>query len=89
MAPGLVSEVAVHSAPSSDSKSQSIRREPLKLSGALDKFASEDTTPLIGREYFNVNIVDDFLNATDADELLRDLAITSTASSRITVYVVQ
>ena len=89
MAPGLLSEVAVHSAPSSDSKPQSVRREPLKLSGALDKFAPEDTTPLIGREFLNVNIVDDLLNATDADELLRDLAITSKSSLRVVVDVAQ
>lgn len=53
--------------------------EPLKLSGALDKFEYEDTTPVIGREYHNVNIVDDLLKSPNADELLRDLAINSTA----------
>jgi hypothetical protein len=50
---------------------------PLKPSGALDKFAFEETTPAIGREFQNVNIVDDILNAANADELIRDLAITS------------
>jgi hypothetical protein len=50
---------------------------PLKLSGALDKFSFEDTTPVIGREFLNVNIVDDLLNAPNADDLVRDLAITS------------
>lgn len=52
-------------------------REPLDLSGVLDKFSYEDTTPEIGREFLNVNIVDDFMKAENADELLRDLAITS------------
>lgn len=51
--------------------------EPLKLSGALERFSYEDATPVIGREFFNVNIVDDLLNSDDSDELLRDLAITS------------
>ena len=52
---------------------------PLKKSGALDKkFRSEETTPVIGREYIDVNIVDDLLNSEDGDDLLRDLAITST-----------
>jgi hypothetical protein len=51
--------------------------EPLVLSGILDKFQHEDTTPALGREFTNVNIVDDLLNAENADELLRDLAITS------------
>ena len=52
---------------------------PLKKSGALDHNEFEDTTPIIGREYPKVNIVDDLLNANNADELLRDLAITSTS----------
>jgi hypothetical protein len=51
---------------------------PLAKSGVLDKkFAFEETTPVIGREYSSVNIVDDILNASDADDLTRDLAITS------------
>ena len=51
--------------------------KPLLLSGVLDKFQHEDTTPNLGREFTNVNIVDDLLSAENADELLRDLAITS------------
>jgi hypothetical protein len=47
------------------------------LNGALDNFNSEDTTPAIGREFTNVNIVDDLLNAPNSDELIQDLAITS------------
>ncbi|CEJ58737.1 Putative Taurine dioxygenase family protein [Penicillium brasilianum] len=49
---------------------------PLRFNGALDRFDSEDTTPAIGREFFNVNIVDDLLNAPNSDELIQDLAIT-------------
>ncbi|KAL8382007.1 hypothetical protein RB595_006004 [Gaeumannomyces hyphopodioides] len=48
----------------------------LELSGALDKFSYEETTPITGREYLDVNIVDDLINADNADDLLRDLAIT-------------
>lgn len=55
--------------------------EPLKPSGALDKFTFEESTPVIGREYPKVNLVDDIINAPNADELIRDLAITSTFSS--------
>ena len=55
--------------------------EPLKLSGALDHFKHEETTPIIGREFIDVNIVDDLLNAENADERLRDLAITSKQTS--------
>ena len=48
---------------------------PLKLSGALD-FEYDDLTPVVGREFANVNIVDDLLNSPDGDGLLKDLAIT-------------
>lgn len=51
--------------------------KPLKQSGALEQFTYEETTPVIGREFLNVNIVDDLLNAPNSDELIRDLAITS------------
>ncbi|KAJ5692110.1 hypothetical protein N7462_001533 [Penicillium macrosclerotiorum] len=50
--------------------------EPLKLSGALEQFAFEDTTPVIGREFLDVNIVDDLLNSPNSDDLVQDLAIT-------------
>ncbi|KAI8656226.1 hypothetical protein LRP88_12553 [Fusarium phalaenopsidis] len=50
--------------------------KPLSLSGALDRFESEELTPVIGREYPSVNLVDDILNASNSDELVRDLAIT-------------
>lgn len=52
-------------------------KEPLELSGALNSFKYEETTPEIGREYIDINIVDDLMKAENADELLRDLAITS------------
>jgi hypothetical protein len=56
-------------------------RKPLKQSGLLnEKFESDDLTPVIGREFPKVNIVDDLLNSPDADTLLRDLAITSAYS---------
>ena len=51
-------------------------REPLKLSGALDSFESFDVTPIIGREFPKAKLVD-WLNAENADDLIRDLAITS------------
>lgn len=52
--------------------------QPQRKSDALDsKFKFEETTPVIGREYSGVNIVDDILNASDADSLIHDLAITS------------
>ncbi|KKY33980.1 putative taurine dioxygenase family protein [Diaporthe ampelina] len=72
MAPVATSDLAVRPPPA-DKKSFP---EPLKLSGVLDKFTTEDTTPVIGREFVNVNIVDDLLKAPNSDELLRDVAIT-------------
>jgi hypothetical protein len=53
-----------------------IKRESLKLSGVLDQFKSFDVTPVIGKEFPEANVVD-WLKADNADELLRDLAITS------------
>jgi alpha-ketoglutarate-dependent taurine dioxygenase len=50
-------------------------REPLRLSGALDHLEHFDVTPVIGREYVDVNLVE-LLRAENSDELLRDLAIT-------------
>ena len=51
-------------------------REPLKLSGALDQFKYFDSTPIIGREFVDVDLAE-WLRAPNSDELLRDLAITS------------
>lgn len=51
--------------------------KPLQSSGALAKFEWEDVTPVIGREFPKVNLVDDILHATNSDELVRDLAIES------------
>lgn len=82
MAPGVTSDVPVHSLPSKNEKQstqQPTYPAPLTPSGALEQFTFEETTPVIGREFPNVNIVDDLLNVSNSDELLRDLAITSIA----------
>ncbi|KAF7511163.1 hypothetical protein GJ744_005060 [Endocarpon pusillum] len=50
-------------------------KEPLKPSGALDKYESFDATPVIGREFRGVNLKE-WLEAPNSDELLRELAIT-------------
>lgn len=77
MAPQILdSSLPVRPAPASDAD-QVQYPAPLKPTGALDKFESEETTPAIGREYPAVNIVDDILNASNSDELVRELAITS------------
>ncbi|CAI6341943.1 unnamed protein product [Periconia digitata] len=51
------------------------RREPLQLTGVLNQYKSFDLTPVIGREFPEVNLKD-WLNAPNSDELIRDLAIT-------------
>jgi len=56
-------------------KVETNHREPLKLSGALDQFKHFDSTPVIGREYVDVDLAE-WLRAPNSDELLRDLAIT-------------
>lgn len=81
MAPALVSDVPIHSEPTQKGNNGVHKKaaypQPLKLSGALNEFTWEDATPVIGREFPTVNIVDDLMNSSNADELLRDLAITS------------
>jgi hypothetical protein len=52
------------------------RTKPLKLSGALNDFDYVDVTPAIGREFPKASLAE-WLNAPNADDLIRDLAITS------------
>ncbi len=78
MAPGILTEVADRTVENGNGyHSKTSYREPLKASGALDTFTFEEATPVIGREYPTLNIVDDLLNASNADDLIRDLAIAS------------
>lgn len=53
---------------------------PLELSNALDDVEYDDLTPVIGREFININIVDDILNHSNADARIRDVAILSKSS---------
>jgi len=67
------SEVQQTETPSS--KQGAFIKEPLRLSGALDHVKSFDVTPIIGREFQDVDLAA-WLKAPNSDELLRDLAIT-------------
>ncbi|KZT41420.1 taurine catabolism dioxygenase TauD, TfdA family protein [Sistotremastrum suecicum HHB10207 ss-3] len=49
-------------------------KAPLIYGGSLDGFDSFEVTPLIGREYINVQL-SDLLYSEDAEKLVRDLAI--------------
>ena len=57
-------------------------RQPLEYRGKLDEFDSFDVTPVIGREFPDAKLVD-WLRAPNSDELLRDLAVTSTQASSL------
>jgi len=50
-------------------------RKPLQLRGVLEQFKYFDVTPIIGREFQDVNLAE-WLRAPNSDELIRDLAIT-------------
>ncbi|PVH69979.1 taurine dioxygenase family protein [Cadophora sp. DSE1049] len=81
MAPSADTPVASHpSSPDIDPNSAEFKSRntgPLKKTGVLDSaFEFEDVTPVIGREYPSARIVEDILGAPNADELIRDLAIT-------------
>ncbi|KAJ9502911.1 hypothetical protein H2202_002034 [Exophiala xenobiotica] len=51
------------------------RRSPLKNSGSIDHLEYVDVTPIIGREYPTAKLKD-ILHAPNADDQIRDLAIT-------------
>ncbi|ORY12885.1 taurine dioxygenase family protein [Clohesyomyces aquaticus] len=74
MAPAILSEGG--EVKPYDTPSQVHAATPFKPSGALDRFGFEDVTPVIGREFPTLNIVDDILNAGDKDDLIRELAVT-------------
>lgn len=59
-----------------ETSEQFTSKAPLELKGALDQFKSFDVTPVIGKEFENVDLAE-WLRAPNSDELLRDLAITS------------
>jgi hypothetical protein len=66
----------VHHEPKAEPTEAWKPKEPLKLSGALDAYKSFDVTPVIGKEFVDVNLKD-LLRAPNSDDLIRDLAITS------------
>ncbi|KAK8244362.1 hypothetical protein HDK77DRAFT_434418 [Phyllosticta capitalensis] len=65
-----------HDIPVRSTKSElPVGRQPLKPSGALDQFKKIDLTPIIGTEFPDVSLAS-LINAPNADELLKELAIT-------------
>jgi hypothetical protein len=51
-------------------------KNPLEPSGVLDHFEYFDSTPVIGREYPTLNVVE-LMENPNADELLRELVYIS------------
>ncbi|KZF23015.1 tfdA family taurine dioxygenase [Xylona heveae TC161] len=49
--------------------------KPLQYAGGLDSYSYSDLTPVIGREYRDVQ-VKDLLRSPNADDLIKDLAVT-------------
>ena len=81
MAPAAVSTETLPSLPG---KAKSYPK-PLKSSGSLAEFEWEDVTPVIGREFPTINLVNDILHAANSDELVRDLAIESEFTPALSV----
>lgn len=54
---------------------KTLKREPLKRGTSIDHLEYVDVTPIIGREYPTAKLKD-MLDAPNAEEQLRDLAIT-------------
>jgi hypothetical protein len=52
-----------------------VHKEPLKQKGVLNAYKHFDVTPVIGREFPEVNLKS-LLRAENSDDLIRDLAIT-------------
>lgn len=50
--------------------------KPLVYSGSLDSYTYQDVTPVIGREFQGLQVVD-LLAAHNSDQMIRDLAVTS------------
>lgn len=50
---------------------------PLEYTGSLEHFTYNDLTPVIGREYYGVQIVD-LLGSKESDRLIQDLGAVST-----------
>jgi hypothetical protein len=59
-----------------------VSTRPLKNSGSLDAFKHFDSTPAIGREYPESQLAE-WITSTNADALLRDLAVTSTCRLKL------
>lgn len=67
-------------------KSQ-LMKSPIEPSGALDHFRYFNVTPVIGREYPTLNVVE-LIESPNADELIKELACISMVQHSIGLYLV-
>lgn len=70
----FTTQTTINSAPE-ETQAQT-HRKPLQLKGVLEDFSYFDVTPVIGREFSNVNLKE-WLRAPNSDDIIRDLAVTS------------
>ena len=61
----LTTQTTINSAPS-ETQTQP-HREPLQLKGLLEEFSYFDVTPVIGREFSNINLKE-WLRAPNSDD---------------------
>ncbi len=81
MAPSATAAEAQTSVPIHPGKTAAVAAtKPVQATGALDSHEHIELTPVIGREYPNLNLVA-LLQAPNSEELLKELALISTSLS--------
>jgi alpha-ketoglutarate-dependent taurine dioxygenase len=65
----------VHTIRGGNDQARTRCQKPIPYTGSLDSYTFRDSTPVIGREFQNLQVVE-ILNAPNHDQLIRDLAVT-------------
>jgi alpha-ketoglutarate-dependent taurine dioxygenase len=65
----------VHTIRGGNDQARTRCQKPIPYTGSLDSYTFRDSTPAIGREFENLQVVE-ILNAPSRDQLIRDLAVT-------------
>jgi alpha-ketoglutarate-dependent taurine dioxygenase len=65
----------VHTIRGGNDQARTRCQKPIPYTGSLDSYTFRDSTPVIGREFQNLQVVE-ILNAPNRDQLIRDLAVT-------------
>jgi hypothetical protein len=74
--PTAVANVASSTTRGGHEQSRPRLSQPLEYSGTLDSYTSNDLTPVIGREYYGVQVAD-ILKSEECDRIIKDLAVMS------------